>query len=121
MISYVKIYGPPFLKAIKTLEKIAVEEPRVCIMDPMIEINMKGMQEDADYIGDYFSPLVPYQIEQERCDKIVNKSGEKLGDYDFFFKWFKNPTTEELNDLIEKIDTELAPLGCIYTITTKAR
>jgi hypothetical protein len=30
-ISYVKLYSPPVLKAIKTLEKIAVDTPEVCI------------------------------------------------------------------------------------------
>ena len=42
-----------------------------------------------------------------------------MGDYDFIFEWPKKPTTDELNMLIEKIDTELAPLGCKYSITTK--
>ena len=123
MISYVKIYGPPLFKAIKTLEKIAIEEPKVCIMDSLIEINMTDIMEDAAYAGDYasnyFGPLVTDSIEQERCDKIISRSGEKLGDYDFFFEWFKKPTSEDLNGLIEKIDAELAPLGCRYTITTK--
>ena len=116
MISYVKIYGPPILKAIKALEKIAVDEPRVCIMDSIIEMDMSNMLRDADYAGNYFSS---YPIEQERCDKIISKSGEKLGEYDFFFEWFKKPTAEELNGLLEKMDAELAPLGCKYTITTK--
>ena len=31
---------------------------------------------DPQYAGDYFGPLVSYPIEQERCDKIVSKSGE---------------------------------------------
>jgi hypothetical protein len=30
-ISYVKLYVPPVMKAIKTLEKIAVDTPEVCI------------------------------------------------------------------------------------------
>ena len=120
MKSYIKIYGPPVLKAIKVLEKIAIDEPQVCIMDTIIASDMPNMT-DPQYAGDYFGPLVSYPIEQERCDKIVSKSGEKLGEYDFFFEWFKNPTADELNDLIQKIDGELAPLGCKYTITTKAR
>ncbi len=55
----------------------------------------------------------------ERCGKIISKSGEMLGDYDFFFEWFKNPSQAEINQLIEKIDEALSPLGCSYTITTK--
>ena len=128
MISYVKIYGPPVLKALKTLEKIAVDEPRVCIMDTLIaqkdelrrEADTDSLSMEADtysyHVADYFGPS---EIDEERCDKIISKSGEKLGEYDFFFEWFKNPTADELNILIQKIDTALAPLGCKYTIITK--
>jgi hypothetical protein len=55
----------------------------------------------------------------ERCNKIISRSGEMLGEYDFFFEWFKDPSMEELNNFIEKIDTVLTPLGCRYTIITK--
>jgi hypothetical protein len=92
MRSYIKLSGPPVLKAIKELEKLAIQMPQVCVMDTIIA---------------------------ERCGKIVSKSGEMLGDHDFFFEWFKNPNQAELNDLIQKIDEALAPLGCRYTITTK--
>ncbi len=40
MKSYIRIYGPPLLKAIRALEKIAVNMPEVCIMDTMIESSM---------------------------------------------------------------------------------
>jgi hypothetical protein len=36
MRSYIKIYGPPILEAIKELEKLAVDLPEVCIMDYVI-------------------------------------------------------------------------------------
>ena len=36
MKSYIKIYGPPHLKAIKALEEIAVDIPETCIMDQAI-------------------------------------------------------------------------------------
>ena len=37
MRSYIKIYGPPILEAIKELEKLAVDMPGVCIMDHFIQ------------------------------------------------------------------------------------
>ena len=37
MRSYIKVYGPPLLKAVKTLEKLAIDVPDVCIMDTLIE------------------------------------------------------------------------------------
>ena len=32
MKSYIKIYGPPIVKAVKALETVAVDMPEVCIM-----------------------------------------------------------------------------------------
>jgi hypothetical protein len=58
-------------------------------------------------------------ISVERCGSIISESGEKLGEYDFFFEWFTEPTMVQVYDLLEKIDEALAPLGCKYTITTK--
>ena len=50
---------------------------------------------------------------------IISKSGKKLGEYDFYFEWFKDPTMDELNNLIEIIDEVLTPIGSRYTITSK--
>jgi len=55
----------------------------------------------------------------ERCRNIISKSGESLGEYDFFFEWFTEPSMAQLNELIDRIEKALAPLGCQYTITTK--
>ena len=118
--SFIKIYGPPTLKAIRALEKIAVDMPEVCIMNTVIA----GMPDFIDKFGDtdttmnYFSS-VPIEIKVERCSNIISKAGEKLGEYDFFFEWFAEPEMGQVNDLIDKIDEVLAPLGCRYTITTK--
>jgi len=119
--SFVKIYGPPVLKAIKVLEKISVNMPEVCIMDTVIaatpDYNMAFG--DPDYTMNYFMPISAAEIEVERCSTIISKSGERLGEYDFFFEWFTKPSMEQLNGLIEKIDEAIEPLGCRYTITTK--
>jgi hypothetical protein len=116
MKSYVKIYGPPILKAIRALEKIALNTPEVCIMDTIIAQDVPQF-DVMDNTMTYFSTLGNVTV--ERCDNIVSKSGESLGEYDFFFEWFTDPNMDQLNDLIEKIDNALAPLGCKYTLTTK--
>ena len=115
--SFIKIYGPPLLNAIKELEKIAIDMPEVCIMDTLIVgAGLDFM--DQGFTRDYFSSI-PAEIKSERCSTIISKSGEKLGEYDFFFEWFTDPSMDQLNMLIGKIDEALAPLGCKYTIATK--
>ena len=117
--SFIKIYGPPLLKSIKELEKIAVDMPEVCIMNTSIAWGPPSAGEyETDVMG-YFAGRGISEITTERCSNIISKSGQKLGEYDFFFEWFTEPTMEQLNQLIEKIDESLAPLGCKYTITTK--
>lgn len=116
MKSYIKIYGPPILKAIKELEKVAVDFPEVCIMDTVIATG--GPQfSTQEGIADFFGGFSDITV--ERCSNIISESGEALGEYDFFFEWFVDPTMDQLNNLIEKIDTALKPLKCMYTITTK--
>ena len=130
MKSYVKIYGPPVLKAIKALEKIAIDMPEVCIWNTLIEaadfpivteietVTETELGTVNETVRDYFE-LGEGELPEQRCGKIISKSGEKVGEYDFYFEWFKDPNVEELNNLIEKIDGVLDPLGCKYTITTK--
>jgi len=114
--SFIKIYGPPTLKAIRELEKIAVNTPQVCIMDTIIATDTPRFG-DPDYTMNFFGQVG--KITRERCNNIISKSGETLGDYDFYFEWFKEPSMDQLNGVIEKIDKSLTPLGCKYTITTK--
>jgi hypothetical protein len=127
MKSYIKIYGPPMMKALKALEKLAIDFPEVCIMSSRIEAGLPGYVDDvpATDIGlssvsgimSYFGG--PETITEERCNSIISKSGESLGEYDFFYEWFQEPTMEQLTTLIEKIDEALAKVGVKYTITTK--
>ncbi|MBS7652286.1 MAG: hypothetical protein QW486_04635 [Candidatus Bathyarchaeia archaeon] len=118
MRSYIKIYGPPTLEAIRALEKIALEMPEVCIMDTIIAQELPMFSSETG-VAAYFGTTLGIEVPVERCGKLISKSGELLGEYDFFFEWFKEPTMDELNRLIQKIDEALAPLGCKYTITTK--
>jgi hypothetical protein len=126
--SFIKIYGPPVYEAIKVLEKIAIDVPQVCIMNPLIATYFSADNEPSPGTSttsgsakamEYFVPL-KRDISPERCGKIISKSGEKLGEYDFFFEWFKTPSLDELNNLIKSIDKALMPLGCRYTITSKS-
>ena len=119
MRTFVKIYGPPVMKAIRELEKLAIDMPEVCIMDTVIASS------GADYVSsarelstqEYFSPVGTISL--ERCDTIISKSGESLGEHDFYFEWFTKPTMEQVNGLIEKIDEAMARVGARYSTTTK--
>ncbi len=62
---------------------------------------------------------IPDTVPIERKSKLISGSGHTLGEYDFFFEWAKDPTWEEIQDLVSKIDEALGPLGCNYTIDTK--
>jgi len=129
MRSYIKIYGPPILEAIKELEKVAVDMPEVCIMEYVIQKDLSPRMArdlggekvetfDATIPG-FFMQRTGVVVPVKRCHSIISKHGQKLGEYDFFFEWHEEPETAQLNDLIKKIDDALKPLGCLYTITTK--
>jgi hypothetical protein len=127
--SYIKIYGPPILKALKELEKIAIDMPEVCIMDyaiqeyisPSIARDLGGRTVEIhdDAISGFFMRRTGVAIPVKRCHSIISKYGQKLGEFDFFFEWHEKPETSQINNLIEKIDEAFEPLGCLYTIITK--
>jgi hypothetical protein len=116
MKSYVRVYGPPLLKALKALEKIAIGLPEVCIMDTIIEASLPTFNTQQG-ITSYFTSVGG--IPEKRCSTIISKSSIRMGDFDFVFEWFKEPKMEQVNMLIEMIDAALMPLGVKYTITTK--
>ena len=124
MKSYIKIYGPPIAKALTELRKVAIDTPEVCVMDTSIESIVFDI--GGSYTGSP-PPIVevmnlfggPSEISEERCDSIISKSGESVGQYDFYFEWFRKPSVAQLEDLISKIDDTLTPVGVKYTITTK--
>ena len=115
MRSYIRINGPPILEGIKALEKIAIDAPEVCIMNTFIASFEPNVETDP--ILAYFNEVG--DVTAERCGKIISQYSEMLGDYDFFFEWFKDPDPSELHDLMEKIDLAFAEIGCRYSITTK--
>ncbi len=133
MKSYIKIYGPPIAEALKALRKVAIDFPEVCVMDTAIEATLGigsytspggltdasggGSLDSVEMVMNYFGG--PEEISEERCDSIISKSGESVGQFDFYYEWFKKPTVAQIQSLIEKIDEALAPVGVKYTITTK--
>ena len=127
MRSFIKVMGPPLGKAINALEKIAIDIPQVCIMDEAIIHGIPiGLARDigepvkyTELVESFFIQRTGVTVSYERCSKIISKSGTELGEFDFYFEWLKKPTLDELQNLIERIDDGLAPLGVRYTITTK--
>jgi hypothetical protein len=129
MRSYIKIYGPPILEAIRELEKLAVDMPEVCIMDYVIardlspeiakDIGGTTIQSSGGSVPGFFMERTGVVLPVERHHNIISKHGQKLGIYDFFFEWYEKPEMSQLIELIRKIDDALKPLGCLYTITTK--
>ena len=116
MISYVKIVWPPIHDAIIALEKIAVDLPQICVMDHAILENVsKSIASDIGGWFDNRGVTVPI----ERCNDIISKSGESLGEYDFYFEWTKNPSSKDIMTLIEKIDAAFEQIGAKFSITTK--
>jgi hypothetical protein len=125
MKSYIKIIGPPVGKTIGALEKIAIDMPEVCVMSIPLEFSMgilgsghsigTGSLDDPGRVNSYFDAEMP----KERCSNIISKSGENLGEYDFYFEWFETPSMKDVMLLIGKIDSALKRTGANYTITTK--
>jgi hypothetical protein len=116
--SCIKFYGPPILPAIKAMEKLSLNIPEVCIMNMFIEAGPATFASTEGTMS-YFGVEPTNARGRERCHSIISKSHEKIGDFDFVFEWFEEPSIDQINMLIAKIDETLKPLGVRYTITTK--
>lgn len=100
------------MEALKALEKVAEELPEIKATYSVLRAVPTPV----------FPPIPPVVVREEvveRKVKSISKFGTLLGEYDFFFEWEKDPTMEQIQTLITKIDEALSPLGCRYTITTK--
>ncbi|MGA3298003.1 MAG: hypothetical protein ABSD41_11210 [Candidatus Bathyarchaeia archaeon] len=126
MKTYVKIYGPPLMKALDELQKIAVKMPKVTHYHFLVGL--------AGYTGSIFPtsgsiggpsgvdgglPWGATSRPEKSTHPLISKSGRTLGEHDFFFEWKDEPTWDEVRDLISKIDEAFTRLGCKYTLTTK--
>ena len=117
--SYIKIYGPPILKAIKVLEAVAVDMSKAtslkfshkCLPYPS-QSNTRGW--DA-----YVKNMERTYVDCYEPVRLISDAHQQLGEYDFFFEWDKEPNMERVEELLGKIDEGLGGLGCYYTITTK--
>ncbi len=136
MKSLIKIYGPPVLKAIRALEKLAVDVQNIRIMDtiilrdvpPSMARRVEGLSKESDaapptsayhqaWVGSYFHSF-GVSVPVERSRSLISAKGEILGEYDFRFEWVEEPSPEQVLMLVEKIDEAMQGLGCYYTLTT---
>jgi hypothetical protein len=108
--SYIKIYGPPILKTLWSLEQVALEMRKKRMISYFSSI-----------INSYKSTKFASSIDLPEQDdlQLVHHGTIALGEYDFFFEWESDPTTEQVTELIGRIDAVLADCDCRYTITTK--
>ena len=115
------------MEAVRELERVAVDMPQVCVMDEAILLDVpRGLGRDIgepfeyrEAVSGFFMRRTGVSVKTERCSNIISESGEALGEYDFFFEWFEEPSVGQLHELVERIDGALGPLGCLYSITTK--
>jgi len=118
--TYIKIYGPPIVEALKALERVAIEIskefPKVFFYDTLGCTALPTSDATAIIAERLGVTLDEAKVHYEN---MISKSGWTLGEYDFYFEWAVPPTFEQLKLLISKIDEALKPLGCKYTVTTK--
>lgn len=119
--SYVRIFGPPLLKAIKALEGVAVDMSKVskikfshkCVPYPT------RLQSDKRDWNTYLKNL---QNTYKNCyepQKIISDASMTFGEYDFVFEWTEKPSMKKVLGLIERIDVALGDLGVHYSLTTE--
>jgi hypothetical protein len=119
--SYVKIYGPPVLKAIKALEAVAVDLSKVtevkfshkCLPYP------DRMQSNVRDFEKYLKGMERTYVDCYEPIKLISDSHQMLGEYDFLFEWAEKPTMAKIEQLVERIDEALKGLGCHYTLVTR--
>lgn len=137
--SYIKLYGPPVTEGIRALEKIAIETTskipmsyyHACLPNAIID-TWQGPTDREELTGKYGETMLNYykiyndeceylfnELEKEKQNKLISKSGHMLGDYDFFFEWQTKPREEDIFNLIKKIDDAMKTINLRYSIVTK--
>ena len=120
MIIYLNIDGKDKEKAIEDLEVLAMDTPKVCIRDVMMDTYMPTGTENLDFetsiITDYFQRL-PVQLNVERCTNLISKKDHDMTKYDFVFEWVTEPTKQQIDKLKDEIKSRLAKLNVTYKIT----
>jgi hypothetical protein len=118
--SYVKIYGPPIMKAIRALEGVAVDlnkTAEVTFSHKCVPYPRYTQQDQRDWQS-YLTTLKRTYVDCYEPARMISEAHEMLGENDFFFEWKDPPTKRQLENLIAKIDDVLTGLGCNYTIKT---
>ena len=118
--TYVRIFGPPLLKAIKALEELAVDMSKTtevkfshkCVPYPT------QLQSDRRDWDSYLKNMRKMYVDCYEPQKIISDASMTLGDYDFVFEWTDKPSMKKIKNLIERIDDKLSDLGCYYTLNT---
>lgn len=119
--TYIRIFGPPLLKAIKALEGVAVDMSKAtevkfshkCVPYPT------RLQSDKRDWNNYLKNLRNTYTDCYEPQKIISDASMTLGEYDFMFEWTEKPTMKNIQGLIEKIDGSLGDLGVYYSLTTE--
>jgi hypothetical protein len=109
----IRVYGPPYLEAIAALERVALENPEICLMNPLL-YHADPYTQTVDWIYNYFKGRG--KVSYERCGRILAKA-EDLDGYDFVFVWMLKPTRDYVDDLIKRVDEALKQIGVMYSIT----
>lgn len=123
MKTYVKVEGDNVEVIVKKLAKLAVESDLICVWDN----NLRDMGLSVPLPTD--SPVITGQVSEyfgmdagafdEKCDKIVAKTGAELEGYNMFYEWLTLPSDEQLIILKKKIDEILKPYGNTYNVVNK--
>ena len=115
MKALIRLFGPHYLEAIKALEKIAVDSPKICLMNQVL-LHADPYTQALDWVYNYFKERG--KVSYERCGSILAKADDLEG-YDFVFVWMVEPEMGFIYELITMIDEAIRPIGAMYTISFK--
>lgn len=119
--SYVRIYGPPLLKAIRKLEGVAVDlsnKTEIKFSHKCVPYPTR-LQSDKNDWNSYLQNLQKTYKDCYEPEKIISDASMTLGDYDFMFEWSSKPTLQQIEELIDQVDKALGEVGVLYTLTTE--
>ena len=117
--SYIKVYGPPILEAIKALEAVAVDMSKATSLKFSHRCLPYPSQSSTRHWDAYVKNMERTYVDCYEPVRLISEAHQQLGEYDFFYDWDKEPNMEQVEDLLGKIDEALGGLGCYYTINTK--
>ncbi len=117
--SYIKIYGPPILEAIKALEAVAVEMSKATSVKFSHKCLPYPQQGNTRDWNSYVNNMKRTYVDCYEPVRLISEAHQQLGEHDFFYEWEEEPKMKQIEELLGKTDEALSGLGCYYTITTK--